>query len=263
MSKAVNAGKEFNNDAMPSNIIKLSSEVKQAVKHAVDSIENQHNTLLSVLLSALLGIICGKLAEGFLRHGISILYDTTALWNIILFFFITLFIGSPLIIGFYGLFRGGYDSTFTLVFGASNLPKGWRSVLKSAITGSELEQRTKLYGIHNVSCRDVVSRSGEGSEYLICYSAYRRSIPLKIELYLFKAGIAIPLTVTLVAQPFRVIIKENPIAALLSKLRAWRRKDYLMKLNVWYAAIEDLTFYFDDLVKVLSEKGIPVLDAIC
>jgi hypothetical protein len=252
---------DLNNDVAPSHAnIRIVNEVKQAVKHAVDSIENQHNILLSVLLSVLLGIVCGRVVEGFFRHGMRILSDAIVLWDLIRFFVATLFIGSLLIIGFYLLFRGGYDSTFTLIFDASNLPKDWRSVLKNAITGAELEQRAKHYGIRNVGCRDVVSRSGDVC--LICNCKYRGSIPLEIELYLFKVGNVIPLTVTLVARPFRVIIKENPITTLLNKLRAWRRKDYLMKLNVWYAAIEDLTFYFDDLVKVLSEKGIPVLDVI-
>jgi hypothetical protein len=62
---------------------------------------------LSVLLSVLLGVVCGKVVEEFLRHGIPVLWDAIVLRSLILFFAITLFIGSLLIIGFYLLLRGG------------------------------------------------------------------------------------------------------------------------------------------------------------
>jgi hypothetical protein len=239
--------KDLNDDATSSYVnIRIVDEVKQAVKHAVDSIENQHNLLISVLLSVLLGIVCGEVAEEIFRHGTLI--------------FTTLLIGSLLIIGFYILFRGGYDATFMLVFDASNLPKDWRSILKNTITGAELEQRAKLYGIRNADCRDVVSRGGDVR--LICNYKYRGSIPLEIELYLFRAGNVIPLTVTLKANPFKVAMEELCNALLLNKLRAWKRKDYYVELNILYTTIEDLIFYFDDLVKVFSEKGIIILDVI-
>lgn len=62
---------------------------------------------MSVLLSVLLGVVCGKVVEEFLRHGIPVLWDAIVLRSLILFFAITLFIGSLLIIGFYLLLRGG------------------------------------------------------------------------------------------------------------------------------------------------------------
>jgi hypothetical protein len=45
-------------------------------------------------------------------------------------------------------------------------------------------------------------------------------------------------------------------------LRVWRRKDYYMELGTWYEAIEDLVFYFDDLVKAFSRLDTPLIDVI-
>jgi hypothetical protein len=236
--------------------IRIVYEVRQAVKYAVDSIENQHNTLLSVLLSVLLGVVCSKVVEEFLRHGIPVLWDAIVLRSLILFFAITLFIGSLLIIGFYLLLRGGYSSTFTLVFDASPHSKDWRNLLRTVVATLE------AYHVCNVGCRDVASRNEVGYEYLICYNVYKGSIPLEMKLYLFKAAKVIPLTVTLVANPLKVAVEELRNTSLLNKLRVWRRRDYYMELGIWYEAIEDLVFYFDDLVKAFSRLDTPLIDVI-
>lgn len=247
--------KDLNNDVASSYTnIRIIDEVKQAVKHAVDSIEVQHSTLLSVLLSVLLGIICSKIAEETLTHGISILYDAILLRNLILFSVITPFIGSLLIIGLYMSLRGGYSSTFTLVFGASNLLNDWRGLLKSVIT------KLEAYQVYNVNCREVEIHSGAGYEHLTCHSVYKGSIPLEMKLHLFKpTENVILLTVTPVASPFRVIVEELRNGPFLNKLRAWRKKVYYMELDIWYATIEDLDFYFDDLVKAFSRLETPLM----
>jgi hypothetical protein len=251
------SSKDFSNDATSSYVnIRIIDEVKQAIKHAVDSIKNQHNTFLSVLLSVLLGIVCSKVVEEIFRHGMLILYDAISLRNLILFIVITLFISSLLIIGFYIFLRGGYSSTFTLVFDASNLSKDWRSLFKNVIT------KLKTYDVYNANCRDVGSHNGVRYEYLICYNVYKGSIPLEMELYLFKATNVVPLTITLKANPLKVAMEELCNAPLLNKLRAWKRKDYYMELNIWYATIEDLDFYFDDLVKAFSYLNTSLIDVI-
>jgi hypothetical protein len=64
----------------------------------------------------------------------------------------------------------------------------------------------------------------------------------------------IPLAVTLLVGSFKVVMEEPRNASLLNKLRAWRRRDYYMGLSIWYAIIEDLLFYFDDLVKIFVSE---------
>jgi uncharacterized membrane protein len=108
----------------------IDTRIIDAVRHAVSSIENQHSAFLSVMLSVLLGIMCSKIIEGCFRHGIVILHNVTELLNLFLFFVVTLFIGSLLIIGFYLLFEGRYSSTFTLVFDVSHFLETGESCLR-------------------------------------------------------------------------------------------------------------------------------------
>ena len=234
----------------------IDERIINAVRHVVSSIENQHSIFLSVLLSVLLGIACSRIIE------VSLVYNTIILSNLLLLFIITLLISSLLVVGFYLLFRGGYSSTFTLVFDISRFPGDWKELFKNIITNVKPE----TYNVYNENCREHIERRDEVKyEYLICYLNYKGSIPLEIKMYFFKPATVISLivtTVTIIANPLKVVVKELWSTPLLNKLRSLRKKEYYMELDIWYEVVEDLSFYFDDVEKILLHVNILLKDVI-
>ncbi|MCL7389669.1 MAG: hypothetical protein LZ173_07035 [Thaumarchaeota archaeon] len=89
--------------------------VTDAVRHAVNSIENQHNTFLSITLSVLLGVVCSIIVEEAFRQGMAVLYNATAL-SILIIFSIVILLAGPILIALICSPFISYSSTFTLVF---------------------------------------------------------------------------------------------------------------------------------------------------
>jgi len=234
----------------------IDERIMNTVRHVVSGIGNQHSIFLSVLLSVLLGIACSRIIE------VLLLYNAIILSNLLLLFIITLLISSLLVVVFYLLFRGGYSSTFTLVFDMSRFPGDWKELFKNIITNVKPE----TYSVYNENCREHVEhRDGVNYEYLICNLNYKGSIPLKIKMYFFKTATVIPLivtTVTIIANPLKVIVEELCSTPLLNKLRSLRKKEYYMELDIWYEVVEDLSFYFDDVEKILLHMNISLKDVI-
>ena len=237
----------------------IDEKIMNAVRRTVSGIENQHSIFLSVLLSVLLSIACSRIIE------VLLIYNTITLLNLLLLFIIALLISSLLVVGFYLLFRGGYSSTFTLVFDISRFPGDWKELFRNIITN--IKSKSETYNVYNENCREHVEhRDGVNYEYLICNLNYKGSIPLKIKMYFFKPATVIPLiivtTVTIIANPLRVIVEELCSTPLLNKLRSLRKKEYYMELDIWYEVVEDLSFYFDDVEKILLHMNILLKDII-
>lgn len=239
----------------------IDERIINAVRQSINRIENQHNLLLSVLLSVLFGVVCSRVIEVSLWHGVAILSDGASITNLILFIIITFIIGFLLIVSFYIFFRGGYSATFTLVFSISGFSEDWRTMFKEVLT--KLSTKFNKYGIYSRGCREVDEvRDGERYEYLICHYIYKGSIPLEIKLYSFKTVNIIPLTITLIANPFKVIAVEFCNSPLLNMLRFHKEEDHYEELDIWYSTSEDLYFSFDDIEKELQSKNILLRDAI-
>jgi hypothetical protein len=237
----------------------IDVNIINAVRHAVNSIENQHNTFLSITLSVLLGVVCSMVVEEVFKHGITILYNATTLLNLIIFSIAILFVG-PILIALICWFFINYASTFTLVFDVSAFPNDWRKLFIDVLTKND---SYRYYHIYSKSCKEMeCTFHGRRYEYIFCRHIYKGSIPFTIKLQLFKAANVVPLTVTIIAKPFNVIMAMYYNALQRAKLRLQKREGCYVELSIWYEAIEDLSFYFDDVKKALSYIGIALKDLV-
>jgi hypothetical protein len=108
----------------------------------------------------------------------------------------------------------------------------------------------RYYHIYSTGCKEIKCTFREEKyEYVVCHHIYKGSVPFTIRLQLFKAANVVPLTITTIAKPFKVIMAMYYNALQRIKLTFRKQKRCYVELNIWYAAIEDLSFYFDDVKK--------------
>jgi hypothetical protein len=226
--------------------------ITDAVRHAVNSIESQHNTFLSITLSVLLGVVCNMVVGEAFRHGMAVLYNATALSNLIAFSIVTLLAGPILIALICSPFIS-YGSTFTLVFDVANFCKNWRRIFIDILTEG---YSYKHYHVYGKGCKETEY------EYVVCHHFYKGSIPFTIKLQLFKATNVAPLVITVIVKPFKVVMATYYDALQRIKLRFCKRKEHYVELGIWYEVIEDLSFYFDEVKKALSHRGILLKDIV-
>jgi hypothetical protein len=237
----------------------IDVNIVNAVRHAVNSIENQHNTFSSITLSVLLSVVCGMVVEESFRHGIAILLNPITLSILIIFSIAILFVG-PILIALICRFFINYGSTFTLVFDVSAFSNGWRKLFIDVLTKND---SYKYYHIYSRGCKEMeCAFHGRRYEYVFCHHIYKGSIPFTIKLQLFKAANVVPLTVTIMTKPFNVIMAMYYNALQRVKLWLQKRKGCYVELSIWYEAIEDLSFYFDDVKKALSYIGIALKELV-
>jgi hypothetical protein len=197
--------------------------------------------------------------EEAFRHGIAILYNATTLLHLIILLMVILLVG-PILIALICWYFINYGSTFTLVFDVSAFPNDWKKLFIDVLTKND---SYRYHHIYSEGCKEMEYTShGERYEYVFCRHIYKGSIPFTIKLQLFKAANVVPLTVTIIAKPFNVIMAMYYNALQKIKLRLQKQKGCYVELSVWYAATEDLSFYFDDFKKALSHIGIPLKDIV-
>ena len=256
----------------------IDERIINAVRQAINRIENQHIIVFSVLLSIAAGIACGQIANEVLN----IIFNAPtsnslhSFLTLLRIFFITplaillttLTIGFAIVTSTYMLVRGVYSSTFTLVYSITDLAnlENWKNVLKEVLAPpptSRLSNKFQVWHIREYECRELY----EGNyEYVICKHIYRDPIELEIKSLVFKLETNhIIVTLSLTANPIKVAIFEFYggllIVTLASFLMKLRRRVYI-EVDLWYEVVENLAFFLDEVRKELENKGIPLVNVV-
>lgn len=240
----------------------IDERVASTIRRTINRIESEHDLLLSVLLSAISGVVTGmfvsELVQAIMLGNITLLAGLIA--RMLSYIFAASFISFLIVATIYMLIRGKYCATFTLVFDPSNFQGDWREVFKAVLTA------VKSYHICEGSCEEVSEIRNKSTEkHLTCSHIYKNFISLEIKSYSFRTLSIIPLTITLLANPFKVLILElrySPLILAIERLKYRRSGVTAVEIDSWYEVFEDLVFFFDNVKRSLENLGIKLKDVI-
>jgi len=238
--------------------------INSTIRRVINRIEDQHiivfSTLLSISVGTSLGLFINEVASTLSPLSPLRVSLTSALSTALQYFIVLpliLFTTGILIVTFvYLLFRGVYSSTFTFIY---RVPTGtdWKKELKET-----LAREHKEWHIYAQKCEDIHEH---GIEYVMCEHVLKDPVKLKIKSMAFKLETgSIVWTSTLTACPLRVLFLEvrgGLLLEALAKLVAKLRRKVSMEVDLWYDAVENLTFFYNYVRERLEEKGV-ILEGI-
>ena len=233
----------------------IDERIINAVRQVVNRIESQHLVLFSVVLSVSAGIAVGDLIYGFMKGVQLILFG-----RLLAIFFVTFLISYIVAALMYMLFRGEYSAALTLVFGISSVISDidWKKLFKDALAPAStpgLREKYETWGVRECMCDVKVEN---GTEYLLCEHRFKGPIH-RVKLCAFKVGDrSIILTMTFLADPFRVFAKEflgGIIVVGLESLRLKLKRRIGMEVDLWFDVLENLTLFLDEVKKRVEVRA--------